>query len=147
VRIINLMFIAVFSLLTMSLNSEAKTIWNEEELKQNIVGKKVTTIYPVDGGVGGLEANQYGLASGEFIVIGPYEKIPDGIVKLAQENKVSIMPSQRFNDINKPRSPVLPLLGSVFYIFIFSGVLVVLILINKNLSTIIKILNKGNPPG
>lgn len=144
-RKINLTLISFLSLLVIAFNVEAKNVWNEEELKQKLSGKKVTIIYLVDGGIGGLEVNQYGLPSDEFMVIGPYEKIPDDIVSLAQENNVSIKPSQRFNDINKPASPIVQFLGKGFYIFIFTGLLVILLLINKKLSEIIKILNKGNP--
>ncbi len=141
-KTIRLLIIFAVCILFLASNGNARLVLNEEELKQKIVDNSVSTIYLADGGLGGIEKNRFGLVTDDFIVVGPYEKIPDDMLDLARKHNVTITESQRFNDRQKPTSLAMQLFGIGFYFLSYCVLLIVLIIINKKLSTIISILNR-----
>lgn len=128
---------AILLLVAIATTAEAKLVLTEQELKQKITDHHISDIYLVDGGIGGLEKNQYGLTSDEIIVIGSYEKIPDDIYKLAQQHNVNVLESQRWiHKETRPYAFILPLISWGLNITFFVVIITLMIIINKKLSKI-----------
>jgi hypothetical protein len=139
-RVISL--IVFFLILLFATNIEAKKVLSEQELKEKIIDKKILDMHLSDEGIAATGLSQYGSPDEEdFIVPGSYDKIPDDIHKLARRHGVTILASQASRRAYLYRSLV-PIGGWILNIIIFGGILVVLIIINKKVSRILKIMNK-----
>jgi len=133
-------------ILILSFNSHAKTIYTMEELKTKITNNEIMNIWLADGGIGGLEINQYKLVSGEFIVFGSFDKIPDELTIISAKHDVKILPSQRYNDLNPVSSLYIQFFRMILYYSLFIGIFIMLILINRKLSKVLKIISNNRPP-
>jgi hypothetical protein len=135
--------IVLSSLIIGGTTVEARTVLNEPELKNKITNNKISTLYLLDGAIGGLEINQYGLVLGEVVVFGQYKKIPDDIIKLALEHNVNIKTAEGYGSGNEVFSGLIwRTLPWFLNVFILSGILTVLILINRKLAKILEIGNR-----
>jgi hypothetical protein len=132
--------IVVASLVIGETAVEARAVISENEFKDKIANNKISTIYLIDGAIGGLEINQYGLVSGELIVFGQYKKIPEDIMKLASEHNVSIKTPEGYGSENEVFSSLMMrAMPSFLELGIFLGILIVLIQINRKLSKMLDV--------
>jgi hypothetical protein len=140
-RIFRIFIFAIAIILFISVNISAKTVFSFEEIKEKMGNGEVSHIWLADGGIGGIEFDKkYGVNTGEFIVIGEYDTLPDDLKELAIQNNVTVEPSQRYNDLN-PAPPIyMQLFGLIIPYFSIIVILVMLILIYRKLSKVLKIL-------
>jgi hypothetical protein len=118
----------------------AQPVLSEQQLQEKIKANRILDMYLTDAGITGFETNQYGAPSSEFIVPGPYEKIPDGILALAKEHNVRIMPSQLSKKADG--RVLLPMVMWLFNVIVLLSILVTVIIINKRVSNIEKLIKK-----
>ena len=75
---ISLLFV-LFELLVLCgvTNAVAQTVLTEQQLQEKIMAnKRILDMYLMDAGITGVELDQYGSHPNQFLVSGPYEKIP-----------------------------------------------------------------------
>jgi hypothetical protein len=142
-RVALVLGIVLSSLIIAGTAVEARTVLSENEIKEKIANNKISTLTLLDGAISGLEINQYGLVSGEVVVFGQYKIIPDDIMKLALEHHVNIKTAEGYGSGNEVFSGLmLNALPWFLNMFIFLGILIVLILINRKLAKMLAIWNR-----
>jgi hypothetical protein len=135
--------IVLSSLMMAGTAVEARTVLSENELKDKITNNKISTLYLLDGAISGLEINQYGLVSGEVVVFGQYKKIPDDILKLASAHNVNTKNAEGYGSGNEVFSGLMwSTIPWFLNMFIFLGILIVLVLINRKLVKMLEIWNR-----
>jgi hypothetical protein len=98
-------------------------------------------MYLTDAGIKGFELNQYGAPSNEYIVPGPYDKLPAEISNIAESHNVRILPSQQSPKMT-PFKFWAALLYRSFFILMPVLIFVWLIMVNKKLKAILTLLKK-----
>jgi hypothetical protein len=118
-----------------------ETVITEHDLKEKILANRILDMYLTDAGIKGFELNQYGAPSNEYIVPGPYDKLPAEISNLAESHNVRILPSQQSPKMT-PLKFLAALLYRSFFILVPVLILVWIIRVNKKLAAIIELLKK-----
>lgn len=117
-----------------------QVVLSEQQLQEKIAAKKILHVYLTDAGITGFEINQYGAPSDEFLVPGPYEKMPDKILALTKEHNVQVLPSQLSKKVDG--RAWLPIVMWLFNVTVLLSILVTVIIINKRVANIEKLVKK-----
>jgi len=120
--------------------ASAQPVISEQQLEEKIKANKILTMYATDAGITGMELNQFGAPSEEFIVPGDFEDIPAKLKILANEHNVRLLPSQVSSKMTAFKF-ALPIL---IYIVIPLGIIILLIIINRKLTLLIKLIKKDD---
>jgi len=137
---LGLIILFQFVLFFVVADSYAQAVFSEQQIQEKIVANKILHMYLTDVGITGFEINQYGAPSEEFLVPGRYEKIPERILLLAKEHNVLILPSQ-LSKKTEGRA-WLPMVIWFFNVTVLLSILVTVIIINKRVSNIEKLIKK-----
>jgi hypothetical protein len=131
----------ILSLIITGVNiASAQPVISEQQLEEKIKANKILTMYATDAGITGMELNQFGAPSEEFIVPGDFEDIPAKLKILANEHNVRLLPSQVSSKMTAFKFS-LPIL---IYIVIPLGIIILLIVINRKLTLLIKLIKKDD---
>ena len=101
---------------------------------------RILDMYLTDAGITGFETNEYGAPSNEFLVPGPYKKMPEQILVLAKEYNIQILPSRL--SAKADRRAWLPMMLWLFNVAVLLSILVTVIIINKRVANIEKLIKK-----
>jgi hypothetical protein len=131
----------ILSLIITGVNiASAQPVISEQQLEEKIKANKILTMYATDAGITGMELNQFGVPSEEFIVPGDFEDIPTKLKILANEHNVRLLPSQVSSKMTAFKF-ALPIL---IYIVIPLGIIILLMVINRKLTLLIKLIKKDD---
>jgi hypothetical protein len=120
--------------------ANAQQVYSEQQLEEKIKANKILMMYATDAGITGTDLNQFGAPSEEFIVPGNYEDIPERLRTIANAHNVRILPSQVSGKMNAFKF-ALPIL---IYVAIPLVMITLLIIINRKLTLLIKLLKKDD---
>lgn len=143
--------IGIIIILLFSLNliigaslAAAMTVLTEAELKSKIMNNEISLLYIINGEIGGLQMNKYGLVADDIVVHGHYQKIPEDIMKLGKEHDVKIEIAQGSGSRQDIFSALsIFIVWKIFYVIIYVGIFVLLILLNRKASKILNILTRN----
>jgi hypothetical protein len=115
-------------------------VLTEQQLQEKMKANRILDMYLTDAGITGHETNEYGAPSNEFLVPGPYAKMPKQILVLAQEHNIQILPSQL--SAKTDRRAWLPMILWLFNVCVLLSILITVIIINKRVANIEKLIKK-----
>ncbi len=117
-----------------------ETVITEQQLEEKIKASRIMDMYLTDAGIKGFEINEYGAPSNQFLVPGPYEKMPEKLLALAKERNIQILPSQLTKKADG--RVLLPMVMWLFNLVVLLSILVTVIIINKRVANIEKLIKK-----
>jgi hypothetical protein len=132
----------LFILVLCASTSAGRTVYTLNELTAKIKNNHISDLWLADGGLGGIETNQYNLPADDFLVVGDYPKIPETLVQFATQHGVKIRQSQRYNDLHSTAPSYIQFVLTIIYYAVTIGILIMLVLIYRKLNTALRILNK-----
>lgn len=142
-RIVLVVTCVVVTSVVFIIRAEATTVITMNELKGKIERKEISDIYITYGGIEAIQTDPNGRVVDAFIVWGEYDKIPADIAKLAEKSGVNVLPSQKSEGRYGMSWAIIQLLLGVGYLSMVASMLVVVIIINRKMTEILRILSSA----